>query len=69
MEDFTTGDVNEVLRSLLEQNEDDDDVKTLLSEVKSVKTFKEAGVLSGNRGLVLTLANGSQFQVTVVQSR
>ncbi len=31
-------------------------------------TFQEAGVLTNNRGLVITLANGQEFQVTIVES-
>jgi hypothetical protein len=33
-----------------------------------VGTFEEAGVMSGNAGLVVTLPTGEQFQVRIVQS-
>jgi hypothetical protein len=33
-----------------------------------VGTFQEAGVMTGNAGLVVTLPTGEQFQVTIVQS-
>ena len=33
-----------------------------------VATFEEAGVLTGNRGLVLHLGNGQEFQLTIVES-
>lgn len=38
-------------------------------DLQSVETFEEAGVLTGNKGLVLRMADGSEFQVTLVQSR
>ncbi len=33
-----------------------------------VTTFHNAGVLTMNRGLVVSLPNGQQFQVTIVES-
>ena len=33
-----------------------------------VQTFEEAGVLTYNKGLVLRLPDGSEFQVTIVKS-
>lgn len=32
------------------------------------ETFEEAGVLTNNRGLVLYLGNGQEFQLTIVES-
>lgn len=37
--------------------------------VRNVATFEEALVLSSNRGVVVTLHDGSEYQLTVVQSR
>lgn len=34
-----------------------------------VGTFADAGVITNNDGVVVTLANGSEFHVTVVQSK
>jgi hypothetical protein len=34
-----------------------------------VTTFESAGVLTRNRGLVVTMPGGAKFQVTIVQSR
>ncbi len=31
--------------------------------------FEEAGVLSGNKGVLLRLEDGSEFQITVVKSK
>jgi hypothetical protein len=33
-----------------------------------VGTFKDNGVLTMNRGLVVSLANGQEFQLTIVES-
>lgn len=41
---------------------------TALESIR-VKTYAQAGVLSGNKGLVITLPDGSEFQVTIIQSR
>jgi hypothetical protein len=35
----------------------------------SVATFEECGVMTNNRGLVLTLPSQDEFQITIVQSR
>ena len=37
--------------------------------IASVRTFEEAGVLSEDRGLVVTMADGSEFRITIVRSR
>jgi CobQ-like glutamine amidotransferase family enzyme len=37
-------------------------------EIRRVATFEDAGVLTRNRGLVVRLADGSEFQITIVQS-
>lgn len=37
--------------------------------VNSTSTFEKAGVLTMNNGLIVRLSDGSEFQVTIVQSR
>jgi hypothetical protein len=32
------------------------------------ETFEQAGVLTGNRGVVLHVGNGQEFQITIVES-
>jgi len=32
------------------------------------ETFEQAGVLTGNRGVVLHVGNGQEFQLTIVES-
>ena len=40
-----------------------------LTEVRDMRTFEEAGVLSNNAGLVIRMTDNREFQVTVVQNR
>ncbi len=34
-----------------------------------VRTYEEAGLLSYDKGLVVTLPDGREYQITIVQSR
>jgi hypothetical protein len=45
---------------------DDDEIG---GDVRRCVSFAEAGVMTNNHGLVLRFKDGSEFQVTVVQSR
>lgn len=49
----------ELLDVLLESNE----------EVKSVSSFKDNGVLTSNKGLVVRLKDGTEIQLTIVKSK
>lgn len=42
---------------------------TALEETRVARSFEEAGVLSGDDGLVLRMQDGSEFQITIHQSR
>jgi hypothetical protein len=61
----TTADLAAALHDLLYV---DDDLG-LDVPVRDVCSFAEAGVLTSNDGLVLSLADGTEFQLTIVQSR
>ncbi len=37
--------------------------------ITSVRTFEEAGVPSEDKGLVVTMSDGSEFRITIVRSR
>ena len=39
------------------------------SACMTIETFEEAGVLTSNKGLVITLENNQEFQITIVRSR
>ena len=58
----------EALCALIEEA-DGDEVGGFAMEVESARPFNDVGIMSANEGLVVNLADGSQFQVTVVQSR
>ena len=45
------------------------DVDNSLLQGCSARTYSEAGVLTYNKGLVITMPDGSEFQLTIVQSR
>lgn len=61
---MTKGEMVEVLKQGLQfVAEDDYDMA-----IENVQTFEEAGLLTGNQGLVVRI-NGSEFQITVVKSR
>ena len=41
---------------------------TILDRWAEVTTFRDAGVLTSNRGLVVAFPNGQEFQITIVES-
>ena len=45
-------------------NENDEEIK-----IKNVCTFELAGLLTRDKGLVVKLEDGSEFQITIVKSR
>ena len=70
--------LSELLKSLLNEIAEcrlddvlaisDLDEKGQLSECQA-ETFRECGLLIGNDGIVLSMVDGSEFQITVVRSR
>jgi len=38
------------------------------ASIDGARSYSDAGVLTGNRGLVLRLANGQEFQITIIES-
>ncbi len=46
----------------------EEDADALLDEVREVRTFADSGLLTRDRGIVLRLAQGQEFQVTIVLS-
>jgi len=45
------------------------DIPKGLEDLKRVETYEDAGMLTGNAGLVLRTRRGDEFQVTIVKSR
>lgn len=65
--EFTEQTLQNGLRNLIEGTASDDD--DILWENLRVHTFDEAGVMTRDAGLVITLPDGTEFQLTIVQSR
>lgn len=60
-------DLENLLASTLDS--DSDAAEQLAERIAHVQTFVEAGVLTSDKGLVITTRDGQQFQITLVQSR
>ena len=54
------------LRELITEGYDSMDI---CWENLRVQTYEQAGVMTYNKGLVISLPDGSEFQLTIVQSR
>lgn len=62
-EPLTEEDLDNTEESLIQ------DVKEFLEDAFTVETFEEAGVMTNNKGLVITTASGKQFQLNIVRSK
>src|SRR4051812_29671646 len=58
-------DMNQLLQELFAGYHDEDSLRGL---VRRVATYAERGILTCNEGLVVTLEDGSEFQLTIVRS-
>ena len=61
---MTERDFREVLHEMLALGMDEYE-----GTISNVNTFREAGVLTMNEGLVIRTDDGSEFQLTIVQSK
>ena len=66
-DEFTEETLQNGLRNLIEGTASDDD--DIIWENLRVHTFDEAGVMTRDAGLVITLPDGSEYQVTILRSR
>ncbi len=66
-ETITEDTMQEGLRELIETSCEDS--FGIGWEEAQVRTFEQAGIMTYNKGLVITLPDGSEFQLTIVQSR
>jgi hypothetical protein len=37
--------------------------------VRSIRTFRDAGMMSADAGLIVTMSDGSEFQLAIVKSK
>lgn len=57
----------------MNENELQDALKDLITDemddVARVSSFEDQGIMTNNAGLVIRMADGSEFQLTIVKSR
>ena len=51
------------------RNRDDIEMPDGMGEIAGVEDFVQAGVLTHDAGLIVTMKDGSEFQLTIVCSR
>ncbi len=66
-EETTEEQVEDALLGILRFGENIDN--TVLANTQNALSYREDGVLTMNRGVVLQMADGTEFQITIVQSR
>ncbi|MCD8159267.1 MAG: hypothetical protein LUD77_10365 [Clostridiales bacterium] len=66
-EETTAEQIEEALMGILRYRESAED--TALANLEDTASFQEGGVMTYNRGLVLRMADGTEFQISIVQSR
>ncbi len=64
--EFTDETLQNGLRDLIEDNPNYDEI---LWENMQVSTFEEAGVMTYDKGLIIRLPDGTEYQLTIIQSR
>ena len=65
-EQFTEETLQDALAELISVGYDSYDINW---ENLQVRTYEQAGVMTYNKGLVIELPDGSEFQLTIVRSR
>ena len=65
-EQFTEATLQDALMELITEGYDSYE---MCWENLRVQTYEQAGVMTYNKGLVITLPDGSEYQLTIVQSR
>jgi hypothetical protein len=58
--------VQELLETMLRHADWDEYPEA--KDIASIRTFEEGGLLTMDKGLLLDMEDGSQFQITIVQS-
>jgi hypothetical protein len=67
---MTEQDMAKALGELVtDEVEGDEFADQLRAQIEEVLSYEDAGVMSSNTGLVLRMADGSEFQIRVIQSR
>ena len=66
MNGFTDETLQNGLAALIRGEADDDEI---CWENMRVRTYEEAGVMTYDKGLVISLPDGTEYQITIIQSR
>lgn len=66
---MTAGELAEALEDLLRAMAEDEEGDETELRGATLTSFERAGLLTSNAGVVITLADGSEFQISVVQSQ
>lgn len=71
---YTDQEVREALQAALEMVAEEHDLAddaTLepLTTAQGARSFQYAGVMTSDEGLVLTMGDGSEYQLTIIRSR
>ena len=51
------------------QYESGEDGEPILEQLESASSFEDAGIMTRNKGVVWRMADGSEFQITIVRSK
>ena len=62
---ITSLDIEDFIREALETVDVDEEYNI----IESIMIYEDAGILTDNRGLVITTTDGEEFQVTIVKSK
>lgn len=57
------------IKDILEMLDIFEEIEGIPIEIKNISTFDDVGLLTKNKGLVIKLTNGSEFQLTIVKSK
>lgn len=68
VEQEITDQLKETLEVLARDEDARDSARWFDTAPKRVVTYEQVGMLTGNSGLVVTMEDGSEFQITIVQS-
>jgi len=63
---MTEHDIETTLLELEYQTGEDGD--SIIDQLKSAASFEDHGIMTRNRGVVFRMKDGSEFQITIVQS-
>jgi len=61
--------LKQILNTAEDMDEDELNEWGRFKEIEGVDTYKHAGLLGYNKGLVVEMKDGSEFQITIVQSK